>query len=190
MPARLYDRKDIIARLGEVFREHGFEGATLAHITQATQLGKGSLYHEFPNGKADMAEAVLQDIHDWFEHHVFAPLDAPQGDVGCAIDRMLDACDGYFCGGGRVCLVGVFALGDTRDQFHAAVSGYFQRWHTAQERAFGGAGLSKSASRDLSEDILAGIQGGLVMARALDEPKVFTRELARLKERVGHRLKP
>jgi AcrR family transcriptional regulator len=187
MPARLHHRQDVIAKLGEVFRMHGYEGASLTHITQSTGLGKGSLYHAFPNGKSDMAEAVLQDIHAWFESNVFAPLDQPHADVVLAVEDMLRACDTYFCGGGRVCLVGVFALADTRDRFHVAVKGYFLRWHKTLERALARAGLTKTESRNLSEDILAGIQGGLVMARALDDAKVFTRELARLKERVRQR---
>lgn len=187
MPARLYDRVDVIAKLGEVFRVHGYEGASLAQISKATQLGKGSLYHAFPNGKSDMAEAVLQDIHAWFESNIFTPLEHPQTDAMQAIGDMLKACDTYFCGGGRVCLVGVFALGDTRDRFHVAVKGYFLRWYMTLEAALNRAGLTKMESRNLSEDILSGIQGGLVMARALDDAKIFTRELTRLKERVRQR---
>ena len=40
-------RGDILASLAEVFRAHGYEGATLALISEATGLGKGSLYGAF-----------------------------------------------------------------------------------------------------------------------------------------------
>ena len=53
------ERADVLPMLGEVFREHGFEGASLAAITARTGLGKGSLYHFFPGGKEEMAAAVL-----------------------------------------------------------------------------------------------------------------------------------
>ena len=43
-------------------------------ITAGTGLGKGSLYHLFPGGKAEMAAAVLAEIDAWFEAAVFAPL--------------------------------------------------------------------------------------------------------------------
>src|SRR5437762_12723369 len=54
-------RAALLPVLGEVFRAHGYEGATLALITEATGLGKGSLYHFFPGGKAQMAAAVLDE---------------------------------------------------------------------------------------------------------------------------------
>ena len=62
------------AALGEVFRAHGYEGATLALISEATGLGKGSLYHLFPGGKEQMAAEVLADIDAWFELNIYAPL--------------------------------------------------------------------------------------------------------------------
>ena len=188
MPARLYSHDKVIAKLAEVFREHGYEGTSLAHISEATGLGKGSLYHAFPNGKADMAEAVLDEINAWFVDNVFRALGDSSCDAGDAILEMLDACDRYFCGGGRVCLVGVFALSDTRDLFHVAVNGYFLRWFEALHAALVRAGLNQHKGRELAEDILSGVQGGLVIARALDDTGCFTRELARIKGRVQSHL--
>ena len=49
----------MLGALGEVFRAHGYEGASLTLITQATGLGKGSLYNFFPDGKEQMAAEVL-----------------------------------------------------------------------------------------------------------------------------------
>ena len=71
MPREIAERRDAIPALGEVFREHGFSGSSLAEISQHTGLGKGSLYHFFPGGKTEMAEAVLDDITNWFEENVF-----------------------------------------------------------------------------------------------------------------------
>ncbi|TGQ06111.1 helix-turn-helix domain-containing protein, partial [Mesorhizobium sp. M00.F.Ca.ET.217.01.1.1] len=51
------ERADLPSIIGEVFREHGYEGASLALIGAATGLGKGSLYHFFPGGKEEMARA-------------------------------------------------------------------------------------------------------------------------------------
>lgn len=65
------ERKDVIAMLAEIFREHGYDGTSLSLITEKTGLGKGSLYHFFPGGKEEMAEAVLGDISAWFRTHIF-----------------------------------------------------------------------------------------------------------------------
>ena len=68
------ERRQLLRALGEVFRAHGYEGASLTLITEATGLGKGSLYHLFPGGKAQMAAEVLAEIDGWFELNIFAPL--------------------------------------------------------------------------------------------------------------------
>ena len=67
-------RADLLPQLAEVFRAHGYEGATLTLISEATGLGKGSLYHFFPGGKAQMATEVLTEIDNWFETNIFVPL--------------------------------------------------------------------------------------------------------------------
>lgn len=167
-----------------MFREHGYEGASLSLITEATGLGKGSLYHLFPDGKAQMAEEVLAEIDGWFEGHVFAPLrDDPDPAQGIA--RMFAAVDDYFRSGRRVCLVGVFALGSARDDFSEAVSGYFKAWQTALAGALRRSGREAAQAADLAEDLLTGIQGALVLARGVNQPKVFTRALARLRRRAA-----
>jgi len=167
-----------------VFREHGYEGASLTLITKATGLGKGSLYHLFPGGKQQMAAEVLAEIDGWFERNVFVPLRKTE-DARAGIAHMFEAVDAYFRSGRRVCLVGVFALGAARDEFAAAVRGYFKAWDEALAAALRRAGHERAEAAALSEDVLAGIQGALVLARAADDAKVFTRTLGRLKKRVG-----
>ena len=177
MPAALLSRDDQIARLGDVFREHGFEGASLSAITEATGLGKGSLYNHFPGGKDEMATAVLAHVDAWFEHEVYAPLreaDQPRQ----AIAAMFAAVDAYFRGGGRICLVGAFALDATRDRFAAAVQDYFVRWIAALAACLRRGGAKHARAQ--AETIVAGIQGALVLSRALNDTAAFARQLRQL----------
>jgi AcrR family transcriptional regulator len=167
----------ILGQLGEVFRTHGYEGASLTLITQATGLGKGSLYHLFPGGKEQMAKEVLAEIDGWFTRHIFAPLRA--GEQG--VDAMLDAVSDYFASGRRVCLVGVFALGSARDTFGKTLRAYFVAWDEALAAALRRKGMSRSAAAQKSEDMLLGIQGALVLARANQDPAVFTRAIDRMR---------
>ena len=172
------ERADILPVLGELFREHGYEGASLSLISQRTGLGKGSLYHFFPGGKEEMAAAVLAEIDGWFEANIFRPL-RQAADPLAAIAATLDATEVYFRSGRRVCLVGVFALDETRDRFAAAVRGYFTAWRDALASALTRGG--RVAAQDLAEAILADLHGGLVLARALDDPGVFQRAIVRSK---------
>jgi AcrR family transcriptional regulator len=182
MPRTVTERADVLPALSEVFREHGFEGASLALIGQRTGLGKGSLYHFFPGGKEEMAAAVLAEIDGWFEQHVFRPLreEAPQR----AMPEMIRSVGAYFRSGGRVCLVGAFALGDVRDRFAAAIRSYFAAWIEALAQALVRAGRDEAVALDRAEEAVAAIQGALVLARALDDTEAFRRSLARIEGRL------
>lgn len=175
----VFEKADAIPLIAEVFRELGYEGATFSRITTRTGLSKGSLYHFFPNGKEEMAGAVLTHIHAWFETRIFMPLE--QGEPGTAIEGMWQAVEEYFHGGGRVCLVGVFALDETRDRFAPAIRTYFARWLDVLASALGRAGLDELRARAQAECVVSGIQGALVLARALNEPDAFSRALAQLR---------
>ena len=187
MPRLVAERDDVLPALAEVFRDHGYEGASLALISKATGLGKGSLYHFFPGGKAEMAEAVLADIDGWFEAQVFLPLKTAD-DPG-AIADMLAAVSDYFRGGRRVCLVGVLALGEARDRFALSVRGYFARWVEALAVALTRCGCAPAEAVALAEEAVAAIQGAIVLARALDRPAVFERAVAQLRVRLDRRVK-
>lgn len=180
MPRVVTERADTLPALAEVFREHGYEGASLALIGKATGLGKGSLYHFFPGGKAEMAAAVLAEIDAWFEREVFAPLDRTTAPAD-GITAMFGSVDAYFRSGRRVCLVGAFALGDARDRFARQVQSYFSRWVETLATALARDGHDMATARGLAEQTVAGIQGAIVLARALDDPGHFTRALGRLR---------
>ncbi len=177
------ERAELLLLLGEVFRAHGYEGATLALISEATGLGKGSLYHFFPGGKQQMAAEVLDEIDRWFEINIFAPL-RDSDDPGRAVAAMIEAVDDYFRSGRRVCLVGVIALGASREPFAAQVHDYFARWHDALAAVLKRSGFSASVARRRSEDALLTIQGALVLARGRDDAKIFGRAMAELKARL------
>jgi AcrR family transcriptional regulator len=174
----------MLPALAEVFREHGYAGASLSLISRATGLGKGSLYHVFPGGKAEMAACVLTEIDRWFEANVFTPLRETES-PGRAVSEMFDAVERYFRSGRQVCLVGVLALGTDRDRFAAAVRSYFARWIAALADALERHGHRRAASVALAESAVAQIQGAIVLARALDASDLFTRTLDALRERTA-----
>ena len=80
-------RAELLPLLAEVFRAHGYEGATLSLIGEATGLGKGSLYHFFPGGKQQMATEVLAEIDGWFEANIFAALRSSRDPARAATRR-------------------------------------------------------------------------------------------------------
>lgn len=179
----VFEKADVIPLVAEVFRELGYEGASLSAITARTGLSKGSLYHFFPGGKEEMAAGILAHVDHWFVAQVFEPLE--QGEPREAIARMWKSVDGYFHSGRRVCLIGAFALDETRDRFAGVIRGYFRRWVTALEGALVRSGMEARLAKATAEETVIGIQGALTLARALDDKAIFGRTLRRLQQQIA-----
>ncbi len=143
MPRAVAERGDVVPVLAEVFRSHGFDGASLAVITEHTGLGKGSLYNFFPRGKDEMAEAVLDEVDAWFQANVNRPLRGSEP-AAARLDRMFDEVETYFRSGRRICLFGAFALGLERDRFADRVRAYFTDWVDSLAGALSDAGHGSS----------------------------------------------
>lgn len=183
MTRTVFEKPDVIPLITEVFRELGYEGASMSKITARTGLSKGSLYHFFPGGKDEMASEILAHIDQWFTRRLFEPLE--KNEARSAIDHMWQEVDSYFRSGQRICLVGAFALDETRDRFADAIRQYFIRWIEAFSEALVRTGLSRESADQISEETIAGIQGGLVLSRALNDEAFFGRALANLSQRVS-----
>lgn len=183
MARTVSERSDVLPLLAEAFREHGYEGASLALIGEATGLGRGSLYHFFPGGKEEMASAVLVEIEAWFEINIFEVLRTAEHPES-ALLQTLDATEEYFRSGRRICLVGAFALSDTRDRFSRALRHYFNEWRAAVAAALTKTGQTSPEAVANAEEIVLGIQGALVLARALDDPGIFSRAIGRIRSRL------
>lgn len=178
MKRALTDRASAVPRLAEAFRAQGYEGASLTLLSQATGLGKGSLYNFFPGGKKEMMDAVLADIDGWFEATIFEPLEQPQNPA-TAIRLMIEEVTAYFRSGGRVCLVGWLGLGSSRGSFAGTINGYFARWISALRHCLQVGHVPPAAAQALAEETVCGIQGAIILSRALDEKATFDRMVGR-----------
>lgn len=177
-------RDEVVQRLLEVFREHGYDGASLAQLSRASGLGKSSLYHYFPGGKEDMARAVLEAVDRWMEENVLAPLAAP-GPPAQRLSRMVAALDGLYDGGRAACLLGNMLVGDSRRLFLKPMKAAFAAWVSALAALARDSGMPAARARLWAEEAVLSIEGALVLARGLDDPRPFRRMLRRLPETLA-----
>ena len=176
MPAALLSRDEVIARIQDVFRDYGFDGASLAEISNATGLGKSSLYHYFPGGKDDMAIAVLERIADWMKQHVLGPLragGAPQNRLR-AMSRTLDA---FYVGGRNACVLANFVVGGSRAKFQVYLGDVFREWIAALRDLAIEAGVRAVEAQHRAEDAVVRVEGSLILAGSLDDTSPFKRAL-------------
>jgi AcrR family transcriptional regulator len=183
MPAALISKEEVLDRLTGVFREVGYEGATLSRLAQATGLVKASLYHYFPGGKEDMAAAVLARANVWLDERVLQPLAGP-GTPGERLGAMARELDAYYAGGRDGCLLGLLSQGDARDLFQTHVRAAMERWAGAIAAVLEEAGLPADLARERGEDAVIQVQGALVVSRGLGTTEPFSRTVSELPARL------
>jgi AcrR family transcriptional regulator len=173
-------RADAIDAVTGVFRDNGYEGASLSDLAGATGLGRSSLYHYFPGGKADMAAASLEAVNRSMEG-LSSDLDA----MPSARDRwtrLAGHMNEFYVGGRKPCLLGAFATGLESLPQGPALARAFRLQQGLFEGIALAAGASPQAAVHRAEDAVSRLQGGLIAARALDDPQRFARTLADIGE--------
>ncbi len=162
-------REDVVAAIFDLFRRGGYEGVSLSDISAATGLGKSSLYHYFPKGKPDMAEAVAVFALTSVRATVVDPLGA---DVPLEkkIAAMLRAVDLLYDGGRAPCLVAnMLPSGAASISLRAILS----EWIDALAAALGDAGVKSGVARTRAVAALVAIEGALIVAQATGDGSVF-----------------
>jgi len=176
-------KEEVVERLMRVFRREGFDGASLARLSEATGLGRSSLYHHFPRGKEDMAEAVLAAVRVRFDRLVLSPLRAA-GPARGRLAAMTRGLDEFYAAGQDACLTELFGVGTTGTQFVSRLSGSVATAIEAIAAVLIEGGLAEESAHRRAEDALVAIQGALVLARATASTAVFHRTLAELPDRL------
>jgi AcrR family transcriptional regulator len=179
MPAPLIPKEEVLNRLTAAFRSGGYQGTTLKDLCEATGLVKASLYHYFPGGKEEMAQAVLDHVSGWVTANILAPLNRDT-DPRKRLETMVAALNRLYDRGKTSCLIGLFSVGEAGDLFQESIRGAETAWESAIARTLRDAGLDRETAEARAEQALIQIQGSLVIARARRSPQVFTRTVTNL----------
>ncbi len=169
----------LLDRITEIFRAHGYEGASLSRITEATGLQRASLYHRFPGGKAEMVAAVLERTGEWLGANVLGPL-CQSGPPRERVERMCERLKEFYSDGGHSCLLDTLSLGDEGSELRASIEAAMTAWFDALSKVARDAGYKRGEARRRAEDAMVLIQGALVVTRATGNRKPFARALDRL----------
>lgn len=173
---------ELYDRLAEVFRVAGFEGASLSDLAQTAQLRRASLYHRFPQGKAQMAEAVLGRVERLFRWAV-EPMSEPMSterDLTTGIVMAAERISSLYGGGVLPCVMDTLSLSGTPDAVRAKATAVAELWVSAMATAAQRAGQPATEARRRAEDAFARIEGGLVFGRLFGDASAFERALAEL----------
>ena len=179
MPAPLLSKEEVLARIAKVFRANGYGDTSLAELARATGLNKASLYHYFPRGKEQMAEAVLSQAGDFLEANVFSTLTSDDPPEKRA-KGFVDAVKKFYANGDEACLLEAFSLGPGHELFSAALASASSHWEHCIKTFLTEQGRSVTFARGVAEQTMIEIQGALVMSRLHDDQNPFKRAMERV----------
>ncbi|HVO15288.1 MAG TPA: TetR family transcriptional regulator [Alphaproteobacteria bacterium] len=163
MALKKADRDTVIDSALRLFREHGYHATSMADISEACGLLKGSIYHYFP-GKKELAVAALDRVIAEGRERLFRPAANDNLPAEARLRRLADAVEGYFIGREGGCLMGNLALevGDEIPEFGDRIRRYFAEWADALtlllEERYG-----RARARELAEDMIARAQGAIML---------------------------
>jgi TetR/AcrR family transcriptional regulator, lmrAB and yxaGH operons repressor len=183
MPAALMTREEVLAILLETFRRDGYDGASLAALSKATRLGKSSLYHYFPGGKADMINQVLDLVDAWVESQLLEPLRGT-GTPAVRLERMLDTLSGFYEQGAKACILGRLCASVDRPRFQPRLEHMFARLIAALTELIVETGIPRKAARQRAEDAVIRIQGALILSQGVADTAPFRRTMRSLQSQL------
>jgi AcrR family transcriptional regulator len=174
--------KRALARLADVFREKGYEGASYKDLMAATGLVKASLYHRFPGGKEELVDAIQSEVDRQFSEWVLRPA-REEGLPERRARQMARRLAEFYASGKRGCLLDTLTLASNPGTLgHAKCS--MESWIASFVRVGRDAGLPPALARRRAEDAVAAIEGGLIVSRVMNNRRPFLRALATLPNRL------
>jgi AcrR family transcriptional regulator len=178
-------RDRLIAATNELFRRQGYNGTSVKDVTTAAGATTGSLYHFFPGGKSELAQAVVSETGLAYEQLFEAIADAAQGGAAEGVGDFFDGAAVVLAETSYidVCPIGTVAreVASTDEALRIATQRVFKRWTEALATRLVAAGLSDTESQALATTVVAALEGGFILARTARDAEVL--------RTIGHQLR-
>jgi len=144
-------------------------------------LKRASLYHYFPKGKEEMADAVLEHVTQALKENLLAPLRSDRPPIE-RIQAMNNNVDAFYQQGEQDCLLALLSVGEAQELFHAQVQQALNLWISSLATVLVDAGITPTTAHQRAEEAIALIQGALIVTRGLNNTEIFERILHQMPE--------
>jgi AcrR family transcriptional regulator len=160
-------RERMIRSAVALFRERGVEGTSFADVLAHSGAPRGSIYHHFPGGKAQLAEEATRYAGEMIAAGLVTALG--EKDPSAAVREFAglyrDLLQGSDFAAGCP-IVSATLEGDRSAAARDAAGAAFARWQDLLADAFAERGVESGRARSLATLAIAAIEGGIVLARA------------------------
>ena len=158
----------------ELFRKRGYSGTGFREVIALTGAPRGSIYHHFPGGKAQLvAEAASRNGADVRAQLVLLPATSPRTVVESFLAAVRPVVESATIGGG--CAVAAVTVVDDEhgDQLRRTAASAFASWIDALADALTRAGLTAGDATDLAATLIALLEGAHILCRAAESLAPF-----------------
>lgn len=157
------DKDAVIDAALTLFRMNGYHNTSMADISAACGLLKGSIYHYFP-GKKELAVAALDRVIAETREKLFRPAQDSSVPASVRLATLAERVERYFIGREGGCVMGNLALevGDAIPEFQERIRIYFNDWKQALATLLAER-YGRTRAEEMAEDIVARVQGAIMM---------------------------
>lgn len=160
-------RAELVQTMARLLRDQGYTATGRAQLLAESGVSNGSLYHHFPGGMEELAEAALEASGAVVADALREALDAAPN-AGEGVSRFLDiargAATGERCAG---CPIAPTALESPiiRPRLRAVAARCFDEWEALIAARLRADGWPDGSAREAASAALALIEGALLLAR-------------------------
>jgi TetR/AcrR family transcriptional repressor of lmrAB and yxaGH operons len=187
MPRPDRSRAALVDSAARLFRRQGYSATGVNQILETAQVKAGSLYHHFPDGKQELAAAVVDSVGADIERRLREMLNSglPVVDiVGGWIDLMASGLASDHRDGCPIEPIATESV-NASPQVRQASARAFAGWRGALAQRLHSDGWPESEADQTALAVIALIEGALILSRiagdaeALDSAKAAARTLFR-----------
>ena len=172
-------RSRLIREATRLFQMRGYHGVGVTEILQAAQVPKGSLYHYFPDGKKQLAIAIIETLEGDVESQIRKLRQHGHG-ISAVLSRVAADIASWFDGTGHsqgsILASLAVGLGPGDDALADALRRAVQQLENYITELFVDGGI---ASPDLAaREFLITIEGAMLLAKVQREGSIIERAVA------------
>jgi TetR/AcrR family transcriptional repressor of lmrAB and yxaGH operons len=172
MPRPDRSRAALIDTAATLFRRQGYAATGLNQILDDAGVKAGSLYHHFPQGKQELAAAVVDSAGAGIEQLLrrFLAGGRPVADI---VDRWIDLLAAGLAGDQRDgCPIEPIATESVNASplVRAASARAFQGWSAAIQDRLSAEGWSEEDAQTVAIAVISLIEGALILSRIAGDP--------------------
>lgn len=171
-PAKFSDDV-LLTRALSVFRETGYDGASLSKLSEATGLKRASLYHRFPGGKEALAAETVAALKRWVDAQLISALQRP-GPPQERLDAAAHAFALLYDHGRDASLINLFGSpGTTPPKLIEATQHLLSSIVAALSNLLEEAGVASDVARARAMKAMATLEGAVVLSRTFRDSAPF-----------------